>query len=80
MTAVTWVFFFLFGNLSRGTARALRSQRMCVRACIFFAAFFDVVLLNASFGCDGEPFFNLAWREHGFGFFASAYLQVSVDV
>lgn len=76
MTAVMCVFFF--GSLSRGTARALRSHRMCVRAYIF-AAFFDVVLLNASFGCIGEPFFNLAWREHGFGF-ASAYFQVSIDV
>lgn len=67
-----------FGSLSRGTARALRSLRVCVRAYIF-AAFFDVVLLNASFGCIGKPFFDLAWRERGFGF-ASAYHQVSVDV
>lgn len=40
---------------------------------------FEVVLLNASFGCIGELFFNLAWQAYGLGF-ASAYRWVSIDV
>lgn len=61
---------------SWGTPKALRSLCMCV--CIFMQGF-EVVLLNASFGCIGKLFFNLAWQAQGLGF-ASAYLWVSIDV
>jgi len=40
---------------------------------------FEVVHPNASFGCIGKFFFNLAWQAHRLGF-ASAYLMVSIDV
>lgn len=46
--------------------------------CIFMQGF-EVVLLNASFGCIGELFFNLAWQAYRLGF-ASAYRWVSIDV
>lgn len=36
---------------------------------------FEVVLLNASFGCIGELFFNLAWQAYELGF-ACAYRWV----
>lgn len=69
----------VFLEASAGALREPSDRSTCACACIFFRSDFDVVLRNASFGCNGQPFFNLAWREHGFGF-ASAYLQVSVDV
>lgn len=46
--------------------------------CIFMQGF-EVVLLNASFGCIGKLFFNLAWQAYGLGF-ASTYHWVSIDV
>ena len=46
--------------------------------CIFMQGF-EVVLLNASFGCIGELFLNLAWQGSRLGF-ASTYRWVSIDV
>lgn len=63
-------------ELKLGHSKALRSLCMCV--CIFMQGF-EVVLLNASFGCIGKLFFNLAWQAYGLGF-ASAYRWVSIDV
>lgn len=67
---------YLGFELRLGHSKALRSLRMCL--CIFMQGF-EVVLLNASFGCISKRFFNLAWQAYGLGF-ASAYLWVSIDV
>lgn len=67
----------LFGVCARAGALQRTSEPLaCV--CIFMQGF-EVVLLNASFGCIGKLFFNLAWQAYGLGF-ASAYLWVSMDM
>lgn len=70
-TALIWGF-----ELGLGRLQSPRIPFACV--CIFMQGF-EVVLLNASFGCIGKLFFNLAWQAHGLGF-ASAYRWVSIDV
>lgn len=71
---------YLGFELKLGHSKARRSlpSHECVCVCIFMQGF-EVVLLNASFGCIGKLFFNLAWQAYGMGF-ASAYRWVSIDV
>lgn len=58
-TAVIWGLHSI-----RGTPKPA-DPFACVR---LFMQGFEVVLLNASFGCIGKLFFNLAWQAYGLGF------------
>lgn len=46
--------------------RPSEALRRFACVCIFMQGF-EVVLLNASFGCIGELFFNLAWQAYCWG-------------
>lgn len=61
----TWRTAVIWGLHSiRGTPKPA-DPFACV--CLFMQGF-EVVLLNASFGCIGKLFFNLAWQAYGLGF------------